>query len=105
MIYTSCNSNSIKKYFKTNIPQIISFDNIGCDEIEDKVSGLLMDNDYIIYNNVALDYIEPKNIIFIDNCGTPHNFESFFKDKLEYMYPGEVLLNLHIKLGKETTRL
>lgn len=95
MIYTSCYSTNIAKYFKENVPEIISFDSIGCVEVESKVLELIKDNDYIIYNAVALDYVDPENIIFIDNNGIPHNFKDYFKEKLEYMYPGEILLNLN----------
>lgn len=51
------------------------------------------------HSTVLLDYIEPKSIryIFRDKSGTTTAYNPFenseLKNKLEYMYPGEIILN------------
>ena len=52
------------------------------------------------HSTVFLDYVKADDIIFLYRDGdgytkAVHLFEdNFFKDKLEYMWPGEVILNM-----------
>lgn len=63
---------------------------------EEKKHQLIMTT----HSTVFLDYVDAKDIIFLyrDDKGytkTIHLFEEpYFKEKLEYMWPGEVLLNM-----------
>ena len=51
------------------------------------------------HNTVLLDYIDPDNIMYLsrDSLGNTKAYNPFFrsplKEKLDYMYPGEIILN------------
>lgn len=51
--------------------------------------------EWVFYDTLAMDYVPIEMLKFIDDRGEVHDFTEKFKSELEYMYPGEVILNLH----------
>lgn len=47
----------------------------------------------LIIDTVLLDYIPPDIIYYIDTNGSEIPFAQVFSHELEYMWPGEILLN------------
>lgn len=48
---------------------------------------------YYTYETVLMDYVKPQFIRYVKDKDTALNFEEIFKTDLEYMYPGEIMLN------------
>lgn len=63
-------------------------------EAEEKAHDLEQsEKDFICYNTVILDFINPRNIIFINDDLSIENFFEKFNKEINYMYPGEIILN------------
>ena len=93
MIYIG-SKEACEKYSKDNN---IKFFNELChpSDARDKASELEQSGkELICYNTVVLDFINPRNIRFINDDLTIENFYEKFESSLGYMFPGEIILNL-----------
>ena len=48
---------------------------------------------YYTFETVLPDYVDPINIKYVVDKNKVENFNTFFKEDLTQMYPGEILLN------------
>lgn len=93
---TAKNDSYIKRFAENkSVCLIIEHFNVHPTKIQDTVSKFLNDfkdsNAYIVtYNTSALDYVPVDNIIYIDENLTAIPFKEKFKEKLIYMFPGEI---------------
>lgn len=55
------------------------------------------ETNYILYDTVIMDYIDSDKLFYVNNNGESILFRDKFKEKLKYMYTGEIMLNSDIE--------
>lgn len=93
---------NINKYFELNNikGKLIRFDNYSIDKLESFVDSFLKNHlnkneKFILYNTCVMDYLPTDIIYYVDDELNEYQFSEYFKEKLSYMYPGEILYNMH----------
>jgi hypothetical protein len=94
MVYVALNDEIIEKYAKIH-PNISLYNKVvhPCKAELAAKDIQSQPNDYFIYDVAILDYIDPQNILFINEDLSVENFKDKFKEELDSMFPGEVLYN------------
>ena len=57
---------------------------------------------FYCYNTLALDYMDPGYLILVKEDGAEISFNEAFKKELEYLHPGEALINFCSKTARKT---